>query len=112
MIYQRGDRRVRRVLRGSNYYRVFLAPLRSLCANARPAGLGIMYSSRKSLRTFISACNGVPYAAVAMKHGDVTVHVHVCMSVPFALFTIAETFHVPITALVFVYDAAVTLLFV
>ena len=36
-----------------------------------------------------------------------TYHTHVCMSLPFVLFTIAETFQVPVKALEFVYDASV-----
>ncbi|PXF52812.1 MAG: hypothetical protein C4B56_04575 [Candidatus Methanophagaceae archaeon] len=31
-----------------------------------------------------------------------TVHIHVCIAVPFSLDATADTFHVPVTALVFV----------
>ena len=39
----------------------------------------------------------------------ITVHHHVCISVPFALLAIAETFQMPGAALVFVYAVDVTL---
>jgi len=31
-----------------------------------------------------------------------TVHIHVCIAVPLSLYAIADTFHVPVAALVFV----------
>ena len=54
---------------------------------------------------------GAVASAISTIAGSITVHSHVCISIPFGLDAIVDTFHVPIAPVV-ENEASVTLVFV
>ena len=59
-------------------------------------GVGVIIGVGLGVRHWVGAGEGMGVVI-----GN-TFHIHVCIAVPLSLYAIADTFHVPVTALVFV----------